>query len=107
MNAIEARNLGKCYRKRGSAQPTLLDALRGRMPDQPARETFSVYNIVVTNDARVYCVTRHWPSMQTLNIDVEHAKLRLIDRTSAYRLRTFNLKNSITFLYTIHQGEMG
>lgn len=30
MNAIEARSLGKCYRKRGSAQPTLLDALRGR-----------------------------------------------------------------------------
>ena len=54
--------------------PILLDALRGRMPDQPAKETFSADYYVVTNDARVYCVTMCWPSMQVLNIDVENAK---------------------------------
>jgi len=54
--------------------PILLDALRGRMPDHPARETFSVDYYVVTNDARVYCITMYWPSMQVLNIDVENAK---------------------------------
>jgi hypothetical protein len=56
------------------AHPILLDALRGRMPDQPARETFTADYYVVTNDARVYCVTMYWPSMQVLNIDVENAK---------------------------------
>ena len=54
--------------------PILLDALRGRMPDQPARETFTADYYVVTNDARVYCVTMYWPSMQVLNIDVENAE---------------------------------
>jgi len=54
--------------------PILLDALRGRMPDAPARETFTADYYVVTNDARVYCVTMFWPSMQVLNIDVENAK---------------------------------
>jgi len=54
--------------------PVLLDALRGRMPDQPAHEKFTADFYVVTNDARVYCVTMYWPSMQVLNIDVENAK---------------------------------
>lgn len=54
--------------------PVLLDADRGRMPDQPARETFSADFYVVANDARVYCVTMYWPSMQVLNIDVENPK---------------------------------
>lgn len=58
----------------GDAHPILLDALRGRMPDQPARETYSADYYVVTNDARVYCVTVQWPSLQVLNIDVENAK---------------------------------
>lgn len=58
----------------GDAHPILLDALRGRMPDQPARETYSADYYVVTNDARVYCVTMQWPSLQVLNIDVENAK---------------------------------
>ncbi|MDP3447159.1 MAG: hypothetical protein Q8S22_03760, partial [Eubacteriales bacterium] len=56
------------------ARPILLDALRGRMPDVPARETYTVDYYVVTNDARVYCVTMCWPSMQVLNINVENAK---------------------------------
>lgn len=58
----------------GDAHPILLDALRGRMPDQPARETYTADYYVVTNDARVYCVTMQWPSLQVLNIDVENAK---------------------------------
>lgn len=56
------------------SHPILLNALRGRMPDQAVRESFSVDFYVVTNDARVYCVTMYWPSMQVLNIDVENAK---------------------------------
>ena len=56
------------------SHPILLDALRGKLPDQPATEKFSADFYVVTNDARVYCVTMYWPSMQVLNIDVENAK---------------------------------
>ncbi len=58
----------------GDAHPILLDAMRGRMPDQPARETYSADYYVVTNDARVYCVTMQWPSLQVLNFNVENAK---------------------------------
>lgn len=58
----------------GDAHPILLNADRGRMPEEPARETFVVDYYVVTNDARVYCVSMYWPSMQVLNIDVENAK---------------------------------
>ena len=54
--------------------PVLLDALRGRMPDQPARERFTADYYIITNDAQVYCVTMYWPSMQVLNIEVENAK---------------------------------
>lgn len=58
----------------GDGHPILLDALRGRMPDAPARETYTADYYVVTNDARVYCVTMYWPSLQVLNINVENAK---------------------------------
>ncbi len=58
----------------GDGHPILLDALRGRMPDAPARETYTADYYVVTNDARVYCVTMYWPSLQMLNINVENAK---------------------------------
>ena len=58
----------------GDAHPILLNADRGRMPEAPAREKFVVDYYVVTNDARVYCVSMYWPSMQVLNIDVENAK---------------------------------
>ncbi|MEA4914166.1 MAG: hypothetical protein VB061_06320 [Christensenella sp.] len=56
------------------AHPILLDALRGRMPEAPARETFTVDYYVVTKDVHVYCVTMYWPSMQVLSIDVENPK---------------------------------
>jgi len=56
------------------AHPILLDALRGRMPEAPAREMFSADFYVVTKDARVYCITMYWPSMQVLVIDVINPK---------------------------------
>ena len=56
------------------SHPILLDALRGKLPDQPATEKFSADFYVVTNDARVYCITMYWPSMQVLNIDVVNDK---------------------------------
>lgn len=56
------------------AHPILLDALRGRMPEAPAREMFSADFYVVTKDARVYCITIYWPSMQVLAIDVINPK---------------------------------
>jgi len=56
------------------AHPLLLDALRGRMPEAPAREMFSADFYVVTKDARVYCITMYWPSMQVLVIDVINPK---------------------------------
>ena len=58
----------------GDAHPILLDALRGRVPDAPARETFTLDYYVVTKDARVYCITMQWPSLQLLNFDVENPK---------------------------------
>lgn len=58
----------------GDEYPILLNALRGRMPDQPASERFTADYYVVTDDARVYTVTMYWPSMQVLDIEVENAK---------------------------------
>jgi len=58
----------------GDPYPILFDSLRGRMPDAPARESFAADFYVITDEARVYCVTMYWPSMQVLNIDVENAK---------------------------------
>ena len=58
----------------GDPYPILLDSDRGRMPDQPAHEKFTADFYVITNDARFYCVTMYWPSMQVLNIEVENAK---------------------------------
>lgn len=56
------------------SHPILLDTLRGRLPDQPSHEKFTADFYIITNDARVYCITMYWPSMQVLNIDVENAK---------------------------------
>lgn len=58
----------------GDAHPILLDAVRGRMPESPAREMYSVDYYVVTKDSRVYCITMHWPSLQVLSIDVINPK---------------------------------
>lgn len=60
----------------GDAHPILLDALRGRMPEAPAREKFTADFYVVTKDkdALVYCITMYWPSLQVLNIELENSK---------------------------------
>lgn len=58
----------------GDAHPILLDAVRGRMPESPAREMYSVDYYVVTKDSRVYCITMYWPSLQVLSIDVINPK---------------------------------
>ena len=58
----------------GDERPILLDALRGRVPDAPARETYTVDYYVVTKDARVYSITMCWPSLQVLSIDVINPK---------------------------------
>jgi len=56
------------------SHPILLDTLRGRLPNQPAHEKFTADFYIITNDARVYCITMYWPSMQVLDIDVENPK---------------------------------
>ncbi|MDD4311536.1 MAG: hypothetical protein PHW41_03550 [Eubacteriales bacterium] len=58
----------------GDEHPILLDAARGRRLGAPARESYSVDYYVVTKDARVYCITMYWPSLQVLNINVENPK---------------------------------